>query len=202
MNYNTKLFIAYVTNVCIKNKISLFLNQDIDYSYKFNDCAGVFDGYTLRVNFKISKSNWLYVLVHEFCHLQQYIQKVSVWKNLRIKYNGVTDNLINIYQNWLDYKRVGNKIAKKCCKKIVQLELDCEKRTINMIKKWDLPINLTNYIQNANMHLYSYVFSLKNRNENKPSIQIKKLMPKKLFNAYYMYFDTFHKYEKVFNKFI
>jgi len=198
MTYNTKMFLAYVVNTCIKHHITL----NLDYSDDSDYCGGRFDGDSIQININISESDWLSVLVHEFSHLQQQIDNAKVWKGLNIKYCGVKRNVISIYNDWINSKRISKKIAKKCCKKIVQMELDCEKRSIKLIKKWHLSVNIPNYIKDANMVLYSYLCSLKYCVIGNPSNKITQSMPKKFLKNTQSYFDTFYKYDKLFFKFI
>ena len=200
MNKNSKLFLNHVIETCLANNISLVLNQDAPCLV---DNEGSFNGDTVQVNMKVAKSDWNYTLAHELSHLHQKLEHSTVWNNAWVKYHGVKRRASGIYNDWIDGKRIGKKVAKKCCQKIVQLELDCEIRTIKLIKHWRLPINMTKYIQNANMVIYSYVFSLKHCYFNLIDPKsFNKLMPKKLLKNYQSYFDTYEKFDKEFLKFI
>jgi hypothetical protein len=46
---------------------------------------------------------------------------------------------------------------------VIEMERDCEKRTIELIKKYSLPIDLDNYKNNAIMYLYYYTYAKKFR---------------------------------------
>ena len=39
---------------------------------------------------------------------------------------------------------------------MVELEKDCEMRAVEKIRKWGLPVNISQYIKKANIYLYSY----------------------------------------------
>lgn len=129
-------------------------------------------------------NDWLSILVHESCHLDQWKEGVKVWKDC--------DNLkYNIFDDWLLDKKCNIKIAHECIDKLRELELDCEKRSVEKIKKYKLPIDLNTYIRKANAYVFFYNYikitrrwsDPKNTPYNNPKIY------KKLKNSWYENYD-------------
>jgi hypothetical protein len=73
--------------------------------------------------------------------------------------------------------------------KVLEMELDCEKRSIEKIKKYKLPINVKEYTQKANAYMYFYRALAKTRkwtNKSKSPYSLTniwKQMPSKLLNS-------------------
>ena len=92
------------------------------------------------------------LLVHEFSHMQQWIENSKVWS-----YGKYLDDV----DRWLvgdDVKDIDEKINK-----IQLLELDCERRAVKYILKYSLPINLKIYCQKANAYLFFYTWMRETR---------------------------------------
>jgi hypothetical protein len=82
----------------------------------------------------------------------------------------------------------------KILKKIQAVELDCEKRTVKKIKKYNLPINIDRYIKEANACLWWYTSVTITRRwdgqqYSRPSVL--KLMPTHFNNDYTVLPDNF-----------
>ncbi len=94
-------------------------------------------------------NTWLPILVHESCHMDQWYEKIPIWKELE-KHDTI------IIDEWLEGKR---KVKSKLFKAIDvtrDMELDCEKRAVKKILKFNLPIDIGEYIQKANCYIFFY----------------------------------------------
>lgn len=100
------------------------------------------------------KQIWLEVFLHETCHLDQR-QERPQWFDSR-------DKLVTKLDQWLSNEK-GIDISWDEVAKIVELEYDCEKRAIQKIKDFGLPINVEEYSQKANSYLASYTKTFKDR---------------------------------------
>lgn len=102
------------------------------------------------------RSEWLPVLVHEYSHLRQYIEKCSEWQESDKEKSDV------IFE-WINGKDFHLKKLKLSFRRTVEIELDCEKRSVEHIKAFDLPINVDDYIRKANslLFFYNYVFTVR-----------------------------------------
>jgi hypothetical protein len=179
MNNKISKLIADISTKCIKNKINFRLEYAEQVDTNNIPCSGYFDEKSLVVATKKKTiQDWLDILIHESCHLDQFIEKSSVW---------VPDDLgLYVVEDWISEKRKKFNLSKvtEAFQNTILLELDCEKRTVKKIKKYKLNFNIDLYTQKANAYLYGYGVSFKkkvwpNRPYEKNFIINK--MPKKFF---------------------
>lgn len=100
--------------------------------------------------------NFLSVFVHEASHLDQLLDKTSLWHHPHLR-DGRDE-----FDIWNTLLRKRHPIkCKRAWKKTCELEIDCDKRAIKKIKKYNLPINLNEYIRWANSYHSSYYYFYK-----------------------------------------
>ena len=169
-NYTKKeqLFIKWIKSQCrkygvkcrLKNVSYLRLSGSIKCSGYFDD--GQIDNPALVV--AMNRPDWIEILAHEYCHLTQWLEKQSIWYQ-------AGDSLPYI-DEWLTGTEVPDiehhlGVAR-------DLELDNEKRTVELIKDWGLNVDIDNYIKKANayIHFYNYVATTRrwSKPENAPYI--------------------------------
>lgn len=142
----TKKLLADISAKCIKNNITLKLISSPSVDVDSIECSGYFDETEMVV--ATQKKDWVDILLHEDCHLDQFLEKSKLWNS--------GDDGIRTLEKWLSNKHVSNKKIEQSIIDIILLELDCEKRTVNKIKKYKLDIDTKKYIQQANTYLFSY----------------------------------------------
>lgn len=121
------------------------------FDAKSNEQKGI-----LGVGTKRPISEWLPVLVHESCHMDQWNEGLPIWKKSEnMKYN--------MFDDWLMNKRCNKKDAYYCIDILRDIEIDCEKRSVEKIIKYDLPIDLKEYIRKANAYIFGYNWMKKSR---------------------------------------
>jgi len=153
---NVQRLIADTAEKCITNKIDFLLKKTPTVLAEDTiECSGYFDEKSLVVATGDSQENWLPILIHESGHLDQYIEKISIWQD--------GESSIDSIDAWLKGKPLHNRDIVKCFKSVIKLELDCEKRTIKKIKKYKLDIDKNLYIQKANAYLFSYWATFRNK---------------------------------------
>lgn len=140
-------FIEYVKAECKANGIR-FILRDVKYLQPTRKikCSGYFDEESKSLVVATKSSQWFEILVHEFAHLTQWKDQCTVWKE-----GGLGLAKMN---NWLEGKQVRG--IKQALAKVRDLELDNEKRSVRIIKKWNLPVDLKLYIQKANAYILFY----------------------------------------------
>lgn len=146
-----KEFLKFVRAECRKHKINCVLrNSEYLRLSKNIKCSGYFDelGRTLAVATK--RGDWLEILVHEYCHLTQWVDNCKEWKRAD-QYNSCA-----LVDEWLSGKTVKNPYFHLSLMR--DLELDNEKRSVNLIKEFGLEktIDLDNYIRKANAYVSFY----------------------------------------------
>jgi hypothetical protein len=94
----------------------------------------------------MNRTDALEILVHEYCHLTQWIDDIPLWK--------MTETSGPLLDDWLAGKSVRN--IKKHIANMRDLELDNERRAVKLIKEWGLSIDIPQYIKKANAYILFY----------------------------------------------
>lgn len=189
---NIQQFVKHVRAECKAHGIKFVLKRS---TYILTPdkirCVGYFDADDRKELVVAGKDrNWLMTLVHEYGHLTQWVENCKEWRE--------TEDIDNI-DDWLNGIEVPN--AKKALAKTRDLELDNEKRSVQLIKAWGLPINTKIYTQKANAYIqyYNYLYYTRrwHHPDNSPSKNPKvyKQMPSTFSMDYKKLSD---KYKKVF----
>lgn len=97
--------------------------------------------------------DWLGILAHETCHLDQHIEDPASFDR--------ADSALGRISAWLDGKR--EDAGDEDFLEILRLESDCEVRTIEKITRHGLPLDAADYARRANAYLMSYGVSRRNR---------------------------------------
>jgi hypothetical protein len=156
-----KVFIEDLKIYTKENNIKLILSPEkgVQFSEGGILCNGYFDDITSTLACALGKdvSQWLVILLHESCHMDQWVEKVPEWTE-----NVGMDNI----EKWLngDDSVNMNNIDNEIRTSII-VEVDCEKRTVEKIKKYGLDsiINIDEYIQKSNAYVLFYLWMRKNR---------------------------------------
>lgn len=176
-------FIKHIENDCKKNGFTLEL---INLRYLDTGdnapCSGYFSEEDKKICVAVKTNDFVGTLAHEYSHLRQYIEDEQLYNYYGLSYNKVFE--------WLDGKRIQNiHLHLENC---LSLELDCEQRTVKLIKKFDLDIDIKDYIQRANAYMYFWKYLKYSRKwcnpYNTPSNNenIVRMMPKKFLDSYHL----------------
>lgn len=84
---------------------------------------------------------WLGVLLHEYCHLTQWVEGQPDWLAYDEK-----------MWEWLAGKRVTN--PKRAIASVQRVEADCERRALRLAREMDAPIDLDRYARAANAYIH------------------------------------------------
>jgi hypothetical protein len=109
-------------------------------------CSGYFDDQRRMLAVAMKSPLALEILVHEFGHLTQYIDNCKPWRDLGNSLDKMTD--------WLQGKNVRN--SDKHIDITKNMELDNEKRSVQIIKDFSLNVDIESYIKRANSYIYFY----------------------------------------------
>lgn len=156
-NKTIDLFIKHVRSVAKQYDVRVFLvNKKKVKLGKDNYCSGYFTQTPIPkivVAVDIPVANWLPILVHEFCHLLQYLDNDPTWTNLDIH---DTDSCTE-FQDWLEGNDdIHEELVTYHMRRIVEMEFNCEKRAVEKIKEFNLPIDIDDYIQKSNTYVWFY----------------------------------------------
>lgn len=155
-----KIFIEDLKEMAKENNINLKLVKTPGVKYVGSDFMvnGYFDEVSRTLACSLGKdiSQWLPVLLHEGSHMDQFLEQVPSWTN-----NVGLDKT----DEWLSGEDVDLELISKEIKTSIDVELDCEKRTVEKIKKYNLQniIDVKEYIQKSNAYILFYLWMKKNR---------------------------------------
>lgn len=178
---NTSEFIHQVVTDCEKNDIKIVISPKDRVYYGDISCNGFFEQHfpveytykhvlgepTLPIDLSGNSypllagctgnktdSEFISLLAHEYCHMQQFIEKSPLW---------ITLDEFEKFEKWLGHESIDHNELITAWTKIVMLEADCEKRVVNLIADLDLPLDVNTYSRRANSYLFFYQWVLKNR---------------------------------------
>lgn len=150
------LFIDHVKSECKKHGIKCSL-KDVKYLKPTPSirCTGYFDDESGTLQVAMKTKSAFEILVHEYCHLTQWIDRAPV-------YMKATKYLIGL-DAWLLGRNLASDALDACVQGIIDLELDNERRSVKMIEKFNLDIDKEQYIKKANAYIYFYHWMKKTR---------------------------------------
>jgi hypothetical protein len=164
------LFLKHVKEVAAKNGVYVSLINAPTVMSGAVSCSGYFTDYPnpeLVVATQKKESEWLEILVHEFNHMNQFLEHHSSWTDLNIE--GSSSKQTSLLDLWLSRNVELNDIQlSQCIDIIIRLELDCEKRSVQTIKDYSLPINTQDYIKRANSYVLFYHLVKRYRTWSRP----------------------------------
>ena len=152
-------FLKWVKDQCKKHGIKTRL-KNVSYLKLSGNikCSGYFCETDRVLAVAMNKPDWLEILVHEYCHLTQWVDGIDLWKKGGV---GITK-----VDEWLAGKKVAK--IKKYLGYNRDLELDNEKRSVALIKEWGLNVDLDMYIKKANAYVQFYNYLYYSRRWSKP----------------------------------
>ena len=154
MEKKTKEFIKYVKGECKKYGVKCDLRNTKYVKLSGNiKCSGYFDEDQPALVCSMNRPDALEILAHEFGHLTQWVEQIDIWKKCMVS--------MPLVDEWLAGKDIPN--IKKHLAVTRDLELDNEKRAVKIIKKFDLDIDIDNYIRKANAYVFFYTRLLATR---------------------------------------
>lgn len=96
---------------------------------------------------------WLGILVHETCHLDQHIECGDSFD--------IAETALSRISAWLDGKAPS--VTLEDFRLVLENESDCESRSVKKIRENNLPIDLQDYTRRANAYLASYPVAFRHR---------------------------------------
>ncbi len=128
---------------------------------------------------RLSEEEWFGILIHEYSHFIQWRDNSKYWERF-------CDHDVTYSQILLKPEK--HKFALKA---LMQLEIDCEKISTNIIKNNDL-FDYKQYAQSANAILYKYAMLYKYNkwpDDNRRYQKVQDYCPKKILKSYKEYLD-------------
>lgn len=128
------------------------------------------DGMSLTIAIDRDVDLWLASYVHEFGHFQQ-------WRDLGQRaYRRKTDRYAEAMRRMEQWTKKRKRFTQRqlwgAARTIVEDEADAEARAIRDIKHYNLPIDLDDYIKQANAYLLAYAYMVSERRCPDPHVTV------------------------------
>jgi len=180
-------FVKYVRHECRRYGCKLKL---IYKSELVDDDNSIYSGHFLDdplelvVATRVLYTTFLSTLVHEYSHMEQWRDKSKYYVQ---GYRGWDS--WDIMNRWLQGHEFKRTTINRSINVIRNCEVDCERRAIKNIKKFNIPVNIKSYCQKANVYIYFHNYIKKTRvwdckKEPNDCPQILKAMPDNLDGDY------------------
>lgn len=158
-NPTIKRFIQHIKSECKARGVKVDLRPGAYVKIGAIKCSGYFDEQDKKLVVALNQSAALEILVHEFAHFTQWIENCEAWRIGSKNYHKVDE--------WLSGKNFKN--IHRYMAEARDLELDNEKRSVKLIKKFKLPIDTKLYTKKANAYVQFYNWMLTTRRWCKPN---------------------------------
>lgn len=177
-------FLKHVTRECRRYRITLILSTSSTFSYGEQTYGGYFDNYRkeLGVTHKNNEHLFIPLLVHEFSHMEQWIDNdPSYTAHMRGGYESST-----IMDRWLNGREYEYSTVKKAIDLLRDCELNCERRAILNIRKYGLDIDEDEYCRTANAYIlfYNYIMRKRRWEYQEPVTAIQEIISEMPFDLY------------------
>jgi hypothetical protein len=148
------------------NNVTMILSDEETLDYGDGTRVnGYFQGDSEKLEFAVAmgkdEKEWLPVFIHESCHMDQFLENAKVWTDLD-SVSGDED-AITVLFNWIGGEDYPMELVKEAATLTMLMELDCEKRSVEKMKKYNLNINLEDYIKMCNCYVLFYKYILNRR---------------------------------------
>lgn len=167
-------FVKHVRHQCKRYGCKLkLIYKELLEEEDGSTCEGYFsdDPLELVVATRCLYTDFISTLVHEYSHFEQWIEESKYFAGGKY-FSGGKYNYHSILERWIGGENFTKKTIERTIDVVRNCELDCERRSVENIKKYNLPINIEKYCKNASAYIYFYNFIKKTRvweTKHKPS---------------------------------
>jgi len=148
MTHKHRQFVSHVRKHLKLYNGKLVIGRGKAINVEGSRCSGCFDDNNITISVARKAPNFLDVLLHEYCHFLQWIQKSKIYNT--------ADRHCSIVVDWFGGKEYSVKTIKKAFYWVRKMERECEQFAVKLIHKYDLPIDKKKYIKQANCYIYTH----------------------------------------------
>lgn len=142
-------FIEFVKKECQYYGVKHSLRNSEYCIYDGQPVSGCFDDETMILVCAMRRHDYLGILAHEYCHMTQWAEKAPVW---------MAAKEAKSYEAWNEHMAGADIDMDNHFQIMRDLELDNEKRTARLIRKFSLDIDIKQYVKKANAYVMLYNF--------------------------------------------
>jgi len=152
---NAEEFVKYTTALMEGDGVTVkVFDQNTVTHSDGAQCSGWFDPSAKEMVVATGRDFWLEIFAHEYCHYTQ-------WKDGTLKEESYDSE--NCMWEWLAGEDFTYEDVEFSVRQAQMIEADNERRTVEYIKKFGLPIDVEQYIQKSNAYVMFYDVVLKTR---------------------------------------
>jgi hypothetical protein len=142
-------FFNYAVNRMIKNNVNVHLHSHSCNVSKDINSTGSFG--ESEFNVSTNSKNYEEIFIHEYCHFLQWKNKNSIWYKIDQK------DECDFWDFLSGEKKLSEKKIMETSLMIGRLEADCEKKAVQIIKRWEIEnIDIDRYKRKANSYIFFY----------------------------------------------
>lgn len=196
---NAQELLAIVEADAIKHGITTHFANEKNVLSGGIQCSGFFDDQKkiIAVSMDHPESFWFCILIHEYMHMQQWIENSPLW----IAMNGADLEM----DDWLNGHDMTPEKVAQMIGSVQAVEADCERRSLAFIKEHNITqIDPVEYAKKANSYVYFYCLIAERRkfydSDKKPYMieEVWSQMPEHFDNDYTILPE---KYRELYNKY-
>lgn len=162
---------------CDLNRVILKTSKSstINYPVSGFNCTGYFIALPnlqhpmMGFALDIDVNDLIPIILHEWSHMDQWIENAKVWTNNIHKIGDDYKESVDIIDEWINGSEISD--IDKHIQISLEVELDCEMRTIKKLYEFNLEdklkFSIDEYIQKANSYIYLYHYVKQTRSWNK-----------------------------------
>lgn len=155
---------------CDLKKVILKTNDDtfIKYPQSGFNCSGYFVAFPhlshplMGFAMGIEINDLIPTILHEWSHMDQWFEEDKCWTDNMYLINGEYKESVDLIDEWICGKEMSKTELDQYVKTAVNVELDCEMRTIKKMYALrledKLKYTIDEYIQKANSYIYLYLY--------------------------------------------
>jgi len=145
-------FIKHVKEECKKHGVRLRLAKTKRVR-SGGYVSGYFDDEEPSLVVAMGNPNWVEILLHEFCHMQQWLEDSDIWRNSIVS---TGEDAWTVMSRHLRGEEIKQSLLDEAYGMVIRCERDCDMRAVRMMKKFRLPIDTKEYIRQSNSYHYFY----------------------------------------------
>lgn len=159
----------YIMRTAMENDVDFLISprSHVIYAGDGIPCSGYFlanpvtKQNMLAVGIGKPLEDWLPVLLHESCHMDQFIEQCKAWTDCTLPDADGKDST-DIVFHWIAGGDIGDYDIVDMLHRSMMVEKDCEERTLRKIIDFGFQdiINTEEYIQKSNSYILFYPFIL------------------------------------------
>ncbi len=159
---NVAKFVKVVKADCKKHGVTFQFNRKRFVLNGNTKCNGFFNSakMILAVATDQPLEKWLRILTHEYGHMIQWKDQTKIWKAVDIDSYDAEELL----EAWVDKViDLNPRQLKTLTVRARNVEWECEKHTVELIKKFNLPLDTKVYTKTANAYIYFWTYQMYSR---------------------------------------